>query len=118
MGGVPPMDSMNMPPMDDSMPMGGMQPDMGEDTIPDTGNDNIPDMDMNNGGMGGNDETSEIISQLSDEDKEAVEAYAKSLLKKNEPKEKENDSMMGNSEMMPETFIFTKKQINEIKKRK
>ena len=114
MGGVPPMDSMNMPPMDNSMPMGDMQPDMGNDNMPDMENG----MDMNDGGIGGNDETSEIISQLSDEDKEAVEAYAKSLLKKNEPKEKENDNMMGNSEMMPETFIFTKKQINEIKKRK
>ena len=59
-----------------------------------------------------NDETMEIINQLSSEDKRAVEAYAESLLKKNDNEETADESNMEQS--MTESFIFTKKQLNRL----
>jgi hypothetical protein len=64
-----------------------------------------------------------IINKLSDEDREAVRAYAESMLSKSEGGQKApagEDPMMGDPAMggeqppMMESFIFTKKQLNTL----
>lgn len=61
-----------------------------------------------NGGLG--DDTMSIISQLSDEDKDAVRAYAESMLSRDET---QNQNEIGEQPMM-EQVIFTKRQLNKI----
>ena len=106
MGGEPNMgdepmndDSMGDEPnmSDDSMndePMGD-EPNMGDEPM------DYPENDDND------DSTISIINQLSKEDKEAVRAYAESMLKRSEPSSEDNQPMM-------ETFIFSKKQLQTI----
>ena len=94
----PAMGGEEMPPMD---------PAMGGEEMPPMGQEN-----------GGDDSTESIINQLSDEDREAVRAYAESMLKKNGEQPTENgpeptDPAMGGEPMM-ESAIFTKKQIEMI----
>ena len=57
------------------------------------------------------DDTTSIINQLSDADKEAVRSYAKSMLNKSDSQQENGDD--GNQPMM-ESVIFTKKQLNKI----
>ena len=87
---------------DDSM---GDEPNMGDDSMNDepTGDEpmDYPENDDND------DSTISIINQLSKEDKEAVRAYAESMLKRSEPSSENNQPMM-------ETFIFSKKQLQTI----
>ena len=99
MGGDPMMDDPAM----SGDPMGGEQPPM-------------------EGGEG-DDSTMSIINQLSDEDREAVRAYAESMLSKSDGGQEApagEDPMMGDPAMggeqppMMESFIFTKKQLNTL----
>lgn len=92
MGGEAPMG--NNPVMGGEDPMMGGDPAMG-------GEGPIGDED-------GDDSTTAIINQLSPEDKEAVRAYAESMLNKTE------DQAGGNEEPMMESVIFTKKQLKAI----
>ena len=106
----PAMGGEEMPPMDPAMggeEMPPMDPAMGGEEMPPMGQEN-----------GGDDSTESIINQLSDEDREAVRAYAESMLKKNGEQPTENgpettDPAMGGEPMM-ESAIFTKKQIEMI----
>ncbi len=100
-GGQPPMDGQD--PAMGGDPMAGEQPPM-------------------EGGEG-DDSTMSIINQLSDEDREAVRAYAESMLSKSEGGQEApagEDPMMGDPAMggeqppMMESFIFTKKQLNTL----
>ena len=81
-------------PMGDDPAMGGEAPMMGGDDPAMSGE--------------GDDSTTSIINQLSPEDKEAVRAYAESMLNKTE------DQAGGNEEPMMESVIFTKKQLKAI----
>jgi len=109
----PPMndDGMDNPaPADDGMnnsaPMdGGMnnEPPMDEPMGDEPMNDN-PEM----GGGEGDDSTMSIINQLSPKDKEAVRAYAESMLSRDESQNGIGD------EPIQESFIFTKKQLAHI----
>ena len=82
--------------------MGGEDPMMGGD--PATGD-------------GGDDSTISIINQLSPTDKEAVRAYAESMLSRSEGNIENStdmvDDSMGEAPMM-ESVVFTKKQIKKI----
>lgn len=116
---------------DTSMPMDDASfienPDMGQDVdaVNTPGMEDMGDQDMMGGqdmmndpnmntdmDMPQDDSTISIINQLSDEDKDAVRAYAESLISKNEP----NDEA-GNEENGPvmESIIFTKKQLEKLK---
>ena len=122
MGGEePPMDNQD-PMMDDpnmAQDMGGEQPTMdGQDTMmgdpnmaPDMGGEQPPmgDQDpmMGDPNMGGDDSTMSIINQLSDEDREAVRAYAESMLSN-------QNGEADNTEPMMESVVFTKKQMDMI----
>lgn len=81
---------------EDSMTMGD---DMG-------GEDPMMNDDMS-GEENGDDSTSSILNQLSPDDKEAVRAYAQSLLSRDESTEPQSEELM-------ESFIFTKKQLTKI----
>lgn len=117
-------------PMDDASPAPGeeeMDPNMMDGGVPEEapmGDDMAMDPGMNGdtpeAGGEPNDETMEIINQLSPKDKEAVKSYAESLVSKNEDN---NDSEMQeevpqdglNMETpMNESFIFNKKQLNKL----
>jgi hypothetical protein len=92
MGEQPPMDGQD-PNMGEQPPMDGQDPNMGEQ----------PPMDGNN-----DDSTISIINQLSDEDREAVRAYAESMLDTSiEQESTPEQSMM-------ESIVFTKKQLNKL----
>ena len=125
-GGQPPMDGQD--PAMDGDPMAGEQPPMdGQD--PAMGGDSMMDDPAMGGGQPpmegseGDDSTMSIINQLSDEDREAVRAYAESMLSKSEGGQEApagEDPMMGDPAMggeqppMMESFIFTKKQLNTL----
>lgn len=130
-GGQPPMDGQD--PAMDGDPMAGGQPPMdGQD--PAMGGDPMMDDPAMDGdpmageqppmeGGEGDDSTMSIINQLSDEDREAVRAYAESMLSKSEGGQEApagEDPMMGDPAMggeqspMMESFIFTKKQLNTL----
>ena len=135
-GGQPPMDGQDPamsgdPMMGDSAmgggPMAGGQPPMdGQDSA--MGGDPMMDDPAMGGqppmeGGEGDDSTMSIINQLSDEDREAVRAYAESMLSKSEGGQEApagEDPMMGDPAMggeqppMMESFIFTKKQLNTL----
>ena len=109
-----PMGGDSMPPMDDQS-MGEVPNAMDGDSMP-------PMDDPSNGGapdMSGDDSTMSIINQLNDEDREAVRAYAESMLNKNGEQgpdgmdvPMDDPSMSG--EPMMESAIFTKKQLKMI----
>ncbi len=87
--------------MDGDPSMMGVDPSMGSSPNAIGGDQNA---------MGNSDDTTSIINQLSDEDKEAVRSYAKSMLKKGEGEQQE----AGDEQQMMEQVIFTKKQLNKI----
>ena len=95
-GGQEPMDGQD-PMMDgEQQPMDGQDPMMGDEQIPTEG---------------GDDSTVSIIQQLSDEDREAVRAYAESMLGN---KNSDNEMSPVNNEPMMESVIFTKRQLNKL----
>ena len=118
MGGDPMADEQ--PPMDGQDPAMGGDPMMDDPTMegdPMAGEQ--PPMD----GEDGDDSTMSIISQLSDEDREAVRAYAESMLSKSEGGQEaptgegpmmDDPAMGGEQQPMMESFIFTKKQLNTL----
>lgn len=104
--------------MGSNMMDGGMPEEapMGDDMAMDPGmNGDAPET-----GGEPNDETMEIINQLSPKDKEAVKSYAESLVSKDE----NNENVEGQNEVpqdglnmevpMNESFIFNKKQLNKL----
>ena len=113
------MNDMPMPDMENDS-MGG-EPNMGDEPMNDDSMGDEPNMSddsMNDEPMGdepmdypenddNDDSTISIINQLSKEDKEAVRAYAESMLKRSEPSSEDNQPMM-------ESFIFSKKQLQTI----
>ena len=111
-----PMDGASPAPSGD--PMAGEQPPMdGQDTA--MGDDPMMG-DPAMGGGEGDDSTMSIINQLSNEDREAVRAYAESMLSRSEGGQESpasEDPMMdepamgGEQQPMMESFIFTKKQL-------
>jgi hypothetical protein len=112
MGGDP---SMGSAPAGD--PMGG-DPGMGDDPM------NGPDMSADTGD--GDDSTMSIINQLSDTDREAVRAYAESMLNRDEtqagteptgePTDAPMDAPAGGDQEQPmmESVTFTKGQLEKI----
>ena len=119
MAGGDPM-SDGQPPMDGQDPAVGGDP-MTDDTA--MGGDPMdgaqPSMDDGEG----DDSTMSIINQLSDEDREAVRAYAESMLSKSKGEQEApagegpmmDDPAMGEEQSpMMESFIFTKKQLNTL----
>lgn len=96
--------------MDQNMAGGGPN-DMGEDPNAMGGDPNAMGGDPNADGGDGSDDTTSIINQLSDTDKEAVRSYAKSMLNKSDSQQENGDA--GNQPMM-ESVVFTKKQLNKI----
>ena len=95
---APPMEDPNMggePPVEDPSAMGG-EPPMEDPSA-----------------MGGDDSTTSIINQLSDEDREAVRAYAESMLDKQNNNSNEDEIPVDNAPVM-ESIIVTKKQLNSI----
>lgn len=110
-----PMDDPNM----GGEPMAGGDPNMGGNEMPMDGpnmegdpmmgGEGTPMEDPMDGESEGDDSTSSIINQLAPEDREAVRAYAQSMLSKSkEP----NDGMQ--QEPMMESFVFTKNQLTKI----
>ena len=119
MAGGDPM-SDGQPPMDGQDPAVGGDP-MTDDTA--MGGDPMdgaqPSMDDGEG----DDSTMSIINQLSDEDREAVRAYAESMLSKSEGGQEapagedpmmDDPAMGGEQQPMMESFIFTKKQLSTL----
>ena len=130
-GEQPPMDGQDPAMGGDPMaggeaPMDGQDPAMGGDPMmgdPAMGGDPMAGGEAPMEGGEGDDSTMSIINQLSDEDREAVRAYAESMLNKSEGEQEApagEDPMMGDPAMggeqppMMESFIFTKKQLNKI----
>ena len=125
MAGGDPM-SDEQPPVDGQPPINGQDPAVGGDQMTDgTAMDGDPmggeqpPMD----GEEGDDSTMSIINQLSDEDREAVRAYAESMLSKSESGQEapagegqmtDGPAMGGEQPPMMESFIFTKKQLNTL----
>ena len=97
-------------------PMGG-DPGMGGDPM--GGDPGMSGDPMGGDPMGGDpgigdgesDDTMSIINKLSDTDKEAVRAYAESMLSRDENNTQDSP---GNEGQMMESVIFTKKQIKKI----
>ena len=123
-GGDPMSDGQ--PPVDGQPPIDGQDPAVGGDQMTD---DTAMDGDPMGGeqppmdGEEGDDSTMSIINQLSDEDREAVRAYAESMLSKSESGQEvpagkgpmTDDPAMGEEQSpMMESFIFTKKQLNTL----
>jgi hypothetical protein len=99
--------------MQDNDPM--QEPDQNMDNPQDMGMD--PGMEANADNIGGDDSTMSIINQLSDTDREAVRAYAESMLSRDEESDIDNDGIGGDAQApMQETrkVIFTKKQLLEM----
>lgn len=108
----------NEMPEDPNMMDGGMPEEapMGDDMAMGPGMNG----DASEAGGEPNDETIEIINQLSPKDKEAVKSYAESLVSKDE----NNENVEGQNEVpqdglnmevpMNESFIFNKKQLNKL----
>lgn len=120
----PPVDGpqdgpVDTPPQEPGMESGdvdgqGMVGDGGQGDMMDSepGMEGNGDQDMMGGDEFGpqdggveDDSTMSIINQLSDTDKKAVRAYAQSMLDRDETP---------NNDMMQESFIFTKKQLDDI----
>ena len=108
---------------DDTLGGEGMDNDLGDDMGDDMGNDMGNDMgdDMSNGPED-DDSTMSIINQLSDTDREAVRAYAESMLSRSEsqgdmgPEGDEAADMPDNNNGGPmmETFMFKKGQLLQL----
>lgn len=110
-----PMDDASLAPEANEMPedpnmMGGMENEMpmGDETP------------MDNSEMG-DDETMDIINQLSPKDKEAVKSYAESLISKDESSDNTEETQdapvqdgLNMEAPMNETFIFRKKHLNKL----
>ena len=125
-GGQDPMVN-NQPPMGGQEPMANADPMMGGEQPPMDGQDPMADADPMMGGeqppIGGqdpmsdegDDSTMSIINQLSDEDREAVRAYAESMLNKGEDTEEPmgEEPPVDNAPVM-ESFIFTKRQLQTL----
>lgn len=92
---------------DDPNAMGGDPGMIGGDAGMDAGAD---------GQEGAGDDTMSIINQLSDTDREAVRAYAESMLSRDEEQmDGQNDELGGEAEQpVMESVIFTKRQLNKI----
>ena len=114
-------------PMSDGQPpMDGQDPAVGGGSMTDDtamGGDPMdgaqPSMDDGEG----DDSTMSIINQLSDEDREAVRAYAESMLSKSKGEQEapagegpmmDDPAMGGEQQPMMESFIFTKKQLSTL----
>ena len=107
-------------------PMDGQGPAMGGDPMmddPAMGGDPMAGEQPPMEGEEGDDSTMSIINQLSDEDREAVRAYAESMLSKSEGGQEapagedpmmDDPAMGGEQPPMMESFIFTKKQLNTL----
>ena len=91
--------------------IGGDPNEMGMDPNAMGGDPNAMGGDQNTDGGDGSDDTTSIINQLSDTDKDAVRSYAKSMLNKSDSQQENGDA--GNQPMM-ESVVFTKKQLNKI----
>jgi hypothetical protein len=91
--------------METSMTMGD---DMNNEDPMMNGEDTPMDSPMD-GEDEGDDSTTSIINQLSPEDREAVRAYAQSMLSKSDGLNDETQQ-----EPMMESFVFTKKQLTKI----
>ena len=114
------------PMADEQPPMDGQDPAMGGDPMmddPTMGGDPMAGEQPPMEGEDGDDSTMSIINQLSDEDREAVRAYAESMLSKSEGGQEapagegpmmDDPSMGGEQQPMMESFIFTKKQLNTL----
>jgi hypothetical protein len=110
-----PMDDPNM----EGDPMAGGDPNMDGSEIPMDdpnmegdpmmGGEGAPMEDPMDGESEGDDSTSSIINQLAPEDREAVRAYAQSMLSKSK---ESNDGTQ--QEPMMESFVFTKNQLTKI----
>jgi hypothetical protein len=101
-----PAGDMGAAPMDEP-PMGGQEGGMEEPPM------DSPDGMEPGGEEGGTgDSTIDIINKLSDTDKEAVRAYAESMLDRSENQGEGN--MEPGMEPMAESVIFTKKQLSKI----
>jgi hypothetical protein len=112
MGGDP---AMGDPMAGGQPPMDGQDPSMGGDPMA----GEQPPME----GGEGDDSTMSIINQLSDEDREAVRAYAESMLSRSEGGQEspasedpmmDDPAMGGEQQPMMESFIFTKKQLKSL----
>lgn len=124
MGGSPTSDpnAMGADPMGGGPGMGGDP--MGGDPEMDGGPMNGPDMGADTGE--GDDSTMSIINQLSDTDREAVRAYAESMLNRDEaqagaeptsePSDAPMDAPAGGDQEQPmmESVTFTKGQLEKI----
>ena len=111
-GGDPNAMGMDPNAMDgDPNAMGDDPNAMGEDPNAMGGDPNAIGGDPSADGGDGSDDTTSIINQLSDTDKEAVRSYAKSMLNKSDSQQENGDA--GNQPMM-ESVVFTKKQLNKI----
>lgn len=122
MGGAP-IDQQPMPPMDGQQPPMGGGPNMPQDpNMGDAHSGEEPMGDMP--AEGGDDSTMGIINQLSPKDKEAVRAYAESMLARDENQGggEEGGEMppmdgqppMGGQAPMAESFIFKKRQLDKV----
>lgn len=110
-----PIDDASLAPEANEMPedpnvMGGM-----DNNMPMDGETPMDDNEM------GDDETMNIINQLSPKDKEAVKSYAESLISKDESGDNTEEIQdapvqdgLNMEAPMNETFIFRKKQLNKL----
>lgn len=114
MGGDPnaidgePVDAPTEEPIQDN-------PDMNDPNMTNSGSGMDTSTEPEAGEEGTGDDTASIINKLSDEDKEAVRAYAESMLNKNGGSEDAPEEEPNNSgHPMMEQVIFTKKQLKKI----
>ena len=114
-------------PMSDGQPpMDGQDPAVGGGSMTDDtamGGDPMDGAQPSMDDVEGDDSTMSIIDQLSDEDREAVRAYAESMLSKSKGEQEapagegpmmDDPAMGGEQQPMMESFIFTKKQLNTL----
>jgi hypothetical protein len=124
-----PMDGASIPaesePMDQIMGGEDVQPmeDPSMEGASDMGGEDVQPMEDPSmegaSDMEGDDSTMSIINKLNDEDREAVRAYAESMLSKNSEQEPNSevapmDDPSMDGEPMMESAIFTKKQLKMI----
>jgi len=108
-----PQEDMSMQPEGGEIENGNNMPQQGPNTDQDMNmNAMEPEMSDNNG----DDSTMSIINQLSDTDREAVRAYAESMLNRDETQDTPMDNMEEPVTPMQEgkSVIFTKKQLREM----
>lgn len=108
MGNGPNMDGGEMP-MDSPNMSGDPNMDGGEMPM-----DDPMDGDQSMENNEGDDSTISIINQLSPEDREAVRAYAQSMLSKSEEPQNDIPQEDMSGEPMMESFVFSKNQLTKI----